>query len=135
MEIECKTATRAIILKFVIMTVLIQTLSAVIFIFADKEDTGPALVLELGWILFVLPSLCNLFWKCPICGKRTLSVVSRCGGTRYTMYDADCRHCKRQFDITRDREERKTSYKTIDDKSQYGTPITPIWKGDKKEKD
>ena len=124
-----------IFVPYLITWVLFEIIAVVIY-FTAVRDNWVALV-EFNVALIPLYFMCffSLHSRCPICGKRHLIKVVRCGGDRYTLYDAYCPVHKKWIDITWDRQEWKTTYLTKDDNERWNTiEITPIWEQKKKEK-
>ena len=124
------SAKSANICAIIVITVLCQGIAIPIFIFGNDDAIGATIMIELGWLIGAISVICDLFRRCPVCGKRTLSRLTRCGGDRYTLYDGDCRNCGHDFDITRDHQEGETSYSVWDPKRGW-EDITPIWEKDK----
>lgn len=84
-------------------------------------------------VLFMCMIYMDYFRRCPVCGKRKVTIVSAYGGTRYATSNGVCRNCKSHVSIMYDREESKSIY-YADDK--YGQPhsVEPIWKTSKDKK-
>lgn len=84
-------------------------------------------------IMFMYMVRRDYFRRCPICGKRKVTVVDGYGGTRYVTDNGVCRNCKSHVSIMYDREESKTAY-FVDDKHGQPHIVEPIWKTSKDKK-
>ncbi len=111
---------------FIVITLFIQAFCLGIYFFA-KRDNEVGLLIEIYELIPIYHLLIKgLFKRCPICGKRKLTTWSRCGGSRYTLYDADCRNCKSKIGIEHDRDLHKWTY--FHKKGSLDTTIiNPIW--------
>lgn len=110
---------------FTIGTVIIQAICLGIYFFG-KVDNQVGLCYEVLELIPIFVLVNGLFRRCPICGKRTLTIIDGCGGSRYTIDDAECRNCKSEIRIERDRELHKTTYYHRSGNTAI-TKIDPIW--------
>lgn len=110
---------------FIIASIPIQAICLGIYFFA-KVDNEAGLIYEVIELIPVFFLVNGLFRRCPVCGKRKLTIVDGCGGTRYTLDDAICRNCKSEIRIQRDRELHETTYYHMRD-NVTTTRINPIW--------
>lgn len=110
---------------FTVGTLLIQAICLGIYFFA-KVDNEVGLVYEVLELLPIYVLVTGIFRRCPICGKRKLTTWVRCGGSRYTLYDAECRNCKSEISIEQDRDLDKWTYFHTKD-GLNTTIINPIW--------
>ena len=95
-----------------------------------KRDNEVGLLFEICELMPIYLIIEGLFRRCPICGKRKLTTWVRCGGSRYTLYDADCRNCKSRMGIEHDRDLHKWTY--FHKKCCLDTTrINPIWETEK----
>lgn len=114
---------------FMVITLFIQALCFGIYFFA-KRDNEVGLLFEICELMPIYLLIEGLFRRCPICGKRKLTTWVRCGGSRYTLYDADCRNCKSRVGMEHDRDLHKWTY--FHKKGCIDTTrITPIWESEK----
>lgn len=105
---------------FTVTTLFIQSVCFGIYFFA-KIDNEVGFIAEIVELIPIYSLITGLFRRCPICGKRKLTTWVRCGGSRYTLYDAECRNCKSEIGIECDRELHKTTY------FHNMIRINPIW--------
>ncbi len=124
-----------IIRPYLITWVLFEVIAVLIYIFAVRDRWVFPVMINVAMIPVFFVMLSELFKKCPICGKRHLLNHVRCGGSRYTLFDAYCPVHKKWIDITWDRLEGKWTYLTKDDDEKWRTKeIIPIWEQKKKDK-
>ena len=119
------------LLIFLVPTLFIQSVCFGIYFFA-KTDNEIGFLAEIAELIPIYSLITGLFRRCPVCGKRTLTIQDGCGGTRYTLDDAECRNCKSKIRIQRDRELHKTTYYHIRG-NVTTTRINPIWETNEKE--
>ena len=110
---------------FIVASLPIQAVCLGIYFFA-KVDNEVGLVYEILELIPICFLVTGLFKRCPVCGKRKLTTWHRCGGSRYTLYDAECRNCKSEINIECDRELHKTTYFHVKN-GLNSTRINPIW--------
>lgn len=110
------------LMVFTATTLFIQCLCLSIYFFA-KVDNEVGLVLEILELIPICSLVTGMFNRCPICGKRKLAKWVRCSGTRYTLYDAECRNCKSKISIELDRDLCKRTYFS----NENNAVIKPIW--------
>lgn len=110
---------------FTIATLITQAICLGIYFFA-KVDNQVGLYYEIIELIPIFFLVNGLFRRCPICGKRTLTIIDGCGGSRYTIDDAECRNCKSEIRIERDRELHETTYYHRSGNIAI-TKIDPIW--------
>jgi hypothetical protein len=110
---------------FTIGTLITQAICLGIYFFA-KVDNEVGIVYEVLELLPIYILVTGLFRRCPVCGKRKLTIVDSCGGSRYTLDDAECRNCKSEIRIQRDSELHETSYYRMRG-NVTTTRINPIW--------
>jgi hypothetical protein len=111
---------------FTIGTLITQAICLGIYFFA-KVDNEVGIVYEVLELLPIYILVTGLFRRCPVCGKRKLTIVDSCGGSRYTLYDAECRNCKSKIGIECDRDLHKWTYFHM--KNDFNTTrINPILK-------
>lgn len=114
---------------FIVGTLLIQAICLSIY-FLAKVDNEAGLIYEILELIPIYLLVTGLFRRCPVCGKRKLTTWTRCGGSRYTLYDAECRKCKSEIGIECDGELHKTTYFRRKNGSSTRI-INPIWEDEK----
>lgn len=114
---------------FTVLTVFIQVMCLVIY-FYGKVDNEVGLIFEISELLPIYLLVRGLFRRCPVCGKRKVTITDGYGGTQYITDNGVCRNCKSHVSIMYDRKELETIYYT---KNEYGgfKSIKPIWKTSK----
>ena len=124
-----------IIRPFLIVWIIAEGLAITLYFTATRDNLVPLIGINVALIPLYFLCFFSLHSRCPICGKRHLRKFVRCGGDRYTLYDAYCPVHKKWIDITWDRQEWKWTYLTKNDNERWCTRvITPIWEQKKKEK-
>lgn len=111
---------------FTVLTVIIQTICLVIY-FYGKVDNELGLIFEITELLPIYFLISGLFRRCPVCGKRKVTITDGYGGTQYITDNGVCRNCKSHVSIMYDRKELETIYYA---ENEYGgfESIKPIWK-------
>ena len=133
MEILCNSSKNVLIVRLIVITIMCQGTAIPMFIWSKEQDIiSLAWIIEIAYAISALLSILNMFRRCPVCGRWTLSRTEAYRGDRYTTYYADCRNCGHDFLVERDRWERKTSYSIYDDNYRWPQPITPIWEKNEK---
>ena len=116
---------------FLVLFVVSQTLPVMALI-GGKWDL--AICIEVPLLsFFMYVTYREFFRRCPVCGKRKVTIVSGSGGTRYITDNGICRNCKSHVSIMYDREESKTAY-FVDDKHGQPHIVEPIWETSKDKK-
>ena len=124
-----------IIKPYLITWIIFEVLAVLLYFIAIRDRWVFPIMINVAMIPVFIIMLSELFKKCPICGKRHLLNQVRCGGDRYTLFDAYCPVHNKWIDITWDRHTGKMTYLTKDDNERWCTKvITPIWEQKKKEK-
>lgn len=111
---------------FTALTVIIQTICLAIY-FYGKVDNELGLIFEITELLPIYLLISGLFRRCPVCGKRKVTITDGYGGTQYITDNGVCRNCKSHVSIMYDRKELETIYYV---ENEYGgfKRIKPIWK-------
>ena len=128
-----KMDKKGYLIIFTIGTLITQAICLGIYFFA-KVDNEVGLVYEVIELIPIFVLVNGLFRRCPVCGKRKLTIVDSCGGSRYILHDAECRNCKSEIRIQRDRELHETTYYHIRG-NVTTTRINPIWEIEEKQSD
>lgn len=120
-----------LIFYFVAIFVVSQTLPVTAFI-NGKSDL--AIMFEVPiLLLFMYITYLSFFRRCPICGKRKITITDGYGSTRYVTDNGICRNCKSHVSIMYDREKSESTY-YIKDKYGQSHSVEPIWKINKNQK-
>lgn len=110
---------------FLVLFVVSQTLPVMALI-GGKWDL--AICIEVPLLsFFMYVTYREFFRRCPVCGKRKVTIVSGSGGTRYITDNGICRNCKSHVSIMYDKEKLESTY-YITDTHTRSYMIEPIWK-------
>jgi len=125
-----------IIRPYLITWIIFEVVAVLIYIFAVRDRWVFPIMVNIAILISFGLMLSELFKKCPICGKRHLLNQVRCGGSRYTLYDAYCPVHKQWIEIEWDRHKGKYTYFKRGEQLKWneGREIIPIWEQKKKEK-
>lgn len=111
---------------FIVLTVVIQTISLVIY-FYGKVDNELGLIFEITELVPIYLLATGLFRRCPVCGKRKVTITDGYGGTQYITDNGVCRNCKSHISIMYDRKELESIYYVENENGGFKS-IKPIWK-------
>ena len=113
MNVKNKHLTKIHLFRLIKSFIILQVIAIVPLLFT-REYLSFFIITEFATFITLPSYICDLWRKCPVCGKRTLTRVARCAGERYTLYDGECRTCGTEVDITEDRDEKKLIYHNKD---------------------
>lgn len=118
-----------VILPYLITWIIMEAVAVFILFFASRDRWVLPIGINIMMIPFYIMCFFDLHSRCPLCGKRHLRRYVRCGGTRYTLYDAYCPVHDTWIDVQRDRDEHKTTYFKMWEDLKYGEnrKIVSVW--------
>ena len=93
---------------YLVMFAVAQILPGMAFM-SGKSDL--AIIFEVLILsLFIYMIYWDFFRRCPVCGKRRLTITDGYSGTRYVTDNGVCRNCKSHVSIMYDREKSESTY-------------------------